>query len=196
MIYTTIQKRSDILKLIVGLGNPGKEYKMTRHNIGFMCLDKMAEYLKVNFDSNKFSGSYAQVNYGGEKIILLKPGKYMNLSGEVIRDFVKFFKISVEDVLIICDDLDTAVGTYRLRYKGSSGGHNGLKNIELHLGTKEYKRIKIGISNNKLIDTKDYVLGKFTKEEKDLIQPIIDKMPNILEDYLKLSFDHVMNKYN
>jgi PTH1 family peptidyl-tRNA hydrolase len=184
------------MKLIVGLGNPGREYENTRHNIGFMCLDKMAEYLKINFDSNKFSGSYAQVNYGGEKIILLKPGKYMNLSGEVIRDFVKFFKISVEDVLIICDDLDTAVGTYRLRYKGSSGGHNGLKNIELHLGTKEYKRIKIGISNNKLIDTKDYVLGKFTKEEKDLIQPIIDKMPNILEDYLKLSFDHVMNKYN
>ena len=184
------------MKLIVGLGNPGREYENTRHNIGFMCLDKMAEYLKVNFDSNKFSGSYAQVNYDGEKIILLKPGKYMNLSGEVIRDFVKFFKISVEDVLIICDDLDTAVGTYRWRYKGSSGGHNGLKNIELHLGTKEYKRIKIGISNNKLIDTKDYVLGKFTKEEKDLIQPIIDKMPNILEDYLKLSFDHVMNKYN
>lgn len=184
------------MKLIVGLGNPGREYENTRHNIGFMCLDKMAEYLKVNFDSNKFSGSYAQVNYNGEKIILLKPGKYMNLSGEVIRDFVKFFKISVEDVLIICDDLDTAVGTYRLRYKGSSGGHNGLKNIELHLGTKEYKRIKIGISNNKLIDTKDYVLGKFTKDEKKLIQPIIDKMPNILEDYLKLSFDHVMNKYN
>ena len=130
------------MKLIVGLGNPGREYENTRHNIGFMCLDKMAEYLKVNFDSNKFSGSYAQVNYGGEKIILLKPGKYMNLSGEVIRDFVKFFKISVEDVLIICGDLDTAVGTYRLRYKGSSGGHNGLKNIELHLGTKEYKRIK------------------------------------------------------
>ena len=158
------------MKLIVGLGNPGREYENTRHNIGFMCLDKMAEYLKVNFDSNKFSGSYAQVNYNGEKIILLKPGKYMNLSGEVIRDFVKFFKISVEDVLIICDDLDTAVGTYRLRYKGSSGGHNGLKNIELHLRTKEYKRIKIGISNNKLIDTKDYVLGKFTKDEKDLIK--------------------------
>ena len=184
------------MKLIVGLGNPGKEYENTRHNVGFMCVDKIAEYFQVKFDSNKFNGSYTQFNHNGEKIILLKPGKYMNLSGEVIRDFVNFFKINIDDLLIICDDLDTSVGTYRLRYKGSSGGHNGLKNIELHLNTKEYKRIKIGISNNKLIDTKDYVLGKFTKEEHDLINPIISKMPNILEDYLNLSFDHLMNKYN
>ena len=117
------------MKLIVGLGNPGREYNKTRHNIGFMCIDKIAEYFKVDFDSNKFTGSYTQFNHNGEKIILLKPGKYMNLSGEVIRDFVNFFKINIEDILIICDDLDTKVGTYRLRYKGSSGGHNGLKNI-------------------------------------------------------------------
>ena len=166
------------MRLIVGLGNPGREYNKTRHNIGFMCIDKIAEYFKVSFDSNKFNGSYTGFNHNGEKIILLKPGKYMNLSGEVIRDFVNFFKMDIEDVLIICDDLDTKVGTYRLRYKGSSGGHNGLKNIELHLSTK------------------DYVLGKFTKEEQDLINPIIDKMPDIIEDYLKLPFDNVMNKYN
>ena len=184
------------MKLIVGLGNPGREYVNTRHNIGFMCIDKIAEYFKVNFDSNKFTGQYTQFNYDGEKIILLKPGKYMNLSGEVIRDFVNFFKINIEDILIICDDLDTKVGSYRLRYKGSSGGHNGLKNIELHLSTKEYKRIKIGISNDKNIDTKDYVLGKFSKEELDLLNPIIDIMPNIIHDYLKLPFDNVMNKYN
>ena len=184
------------MKLIVGLGNPGREYNKTRHNIGFMCVDKIAEYFNVDFDLNKFSATYTQFNHNGEKIILLKPGKYMNLSGEVIRDFVNFFKINVEDILVICDDLDTKVGNYRLRYKGSSGGHNGLKNIELHLSTKDYKRIKIGISNDKNIDTKDYVLGKFTKEEIDLINPIIDKMPNIIEDYLKLPFDNVMNKYN
>ena len=184
------------MKLIVGLGNPGKEYNKTRHNIGFMCIDKIAEYFKVSFDSNKFKGEYTQFNHNGEKILLLKPGKYMNLSGEVVRDFVNFFKINIEDILIICDDLDTKVGTYRLRYKGSSGGHNGLKNIELHLSTKEYKRIKVGISNDKTKDTKDYVLGKFTKEEMDLINPIIDKMPNIIVDYFKLPFDNVMNKYN
>ena len=184
------------MKLIVGLGNPGKEYNKTRHNIGFMCIDKIAEYFKVDFDSIKFNGSYTQLNYNGEKIILLKPLKYMNLSGEVVRDFVNFFKIDINDILIICDDLDTKVGIFRLRYKGSSGGHNGLKNIELHLATKDYKRIKLGISNDKTIDTKDYVLGKFTKEEMDLINPIINKMPSIIEDYLKLPFDNVMNKYN
>ena len=184
------------MKLIVGLGNPGREYNKTRHNIGFMCIDKIAEYFQVNLDSNKFKGEYTQFNHKGEKIFLLKPGKYMNLSGEVIRDFVNFFKIDIKDILVICDDLDTKVGNYRLRYKGSSGGHNGLKNIELHLSTKEYKRIKVGISNDKTKDTKDYVLGKFTKEEMDLINLIIDKMPNIIEDYLKLPFDNVMNKYN
>ena len=184
------------MKLIVGLGNPGREYNKTRHNIGFMCIDKIAEYFKLSFDSNKFTGSYTQFNYNGEKIILLKPGKYMNLSGEVIRDFVNFFKIDIEDILIISDDLDTKVGKYRLRYKGSSGGHNGLKNIELHLSSKEYKRIKVGISNDKNLDTKDYVLGKFTNEEMELLNPIIEKIPSIIEDYLKLPFDNVMNKYN
>ena len=184
------------MKLIVGLGNPGKEYDKTRHNVGFMCINKIANHFNASFDSNKFQGLYAQFMHGGEKVILLKPQKYMNLSGEVIRDFVNYFKIEIEDILIICDDLDTDVGTYRLRYKGSSGGHNGLKNIELHLSTQEYKRIKLGISNNKEIDTKDYVLGKFSKDELKLIEPIIDKMPDIIDDYLKLPFDNVMNKYN
>ena len=184
------------MKLIVGLGNPGREYVKTRHNIGFMCIDKIANYFNVDFNMNKFNGMYTQFNYKGEKVILLKPLKYMNLSGEVVRDYVNYFKIDINDILIICDDLDTSVGTYRLRYKGSSGGHNGLKNIELHLNSKDYKRIKIGISNNKNMDTKDYVLGKFSKEELELINPIIDKIPNIIDDYLNLSFDNVMSKYN
>ena len=184
------------MKLIVGLGNPGREYNNTRHNIGFMCIDSVSNYFNVKLDSNKFNGLYTQFNYDGEKIILLKPQKYMNLSGEVIKDFVNYFKIDTSDILVICDDLDTQVGSYRLRYKGSSGGHNGLKNIELNLSTNEYKRIKVGISNDKSKDTKDYVLGKFSKDELDLIKPIIDKMPNIIIDYLKLPFDNVMNKYN
>lgn len=184
------------MKLIVGLGNPGREYSKTRHNVGFMCMDELANYFNVKFDSTKFNGEYTQFMHKGEKIILLKPLKYMNLSGEVIRDFVKFFKIEINDILIICDDLDTKIGTYRLRYKGSSGGHNGLKNIELHLSTKDYKRIKIGISNDKTLDTKDYVLGKFNEEEFKLLHPIINKIPNIIEDFLTLPFDNVMNKYN
>lgn len=184
------------MKLIVGLGNPGNEYTNTRHNIGFRCIDEVAKNYNVSIDSSKFNGLYTQINFNGEKVILLKPQKYMNLSGEVVRDFVNFFKIDVQDILIICDDLDTSVGTYRLRYKGSSGGHNGLKNVELHLSTSEYKRIKVGISNNKNMDTKDYVLGKFSKEENDLLEPIIKIMPSIINDYLILPFDNLMNKYN
>lgn len=184
------------MKLIVGLGNPGKNYEKTRHNIGFMCIDEIARKFNVELNSEKFQGNYTQFNYNGEKVILLKPLKYMNLSGEVIRDFVNFFKIDTKDILVICDDLDTEVGTFRLRYKGSSGGHNGLKDISKNINTEEFKRIKIGISNNKLIDTKDYVLGKFRKEEMDLINPIIEKVPNIIEDFLNLNFDNVMNKYN
>ncbi len=184
------------MKLIVGLGNPGQEYSKTRHNVGFMALDAIAHSFNLEYTKEKFNGSYIDFIYQGEKIILLKPEKYMNLSGEVVRDFVNFFKINVDDILIICDDLDTNIGTYRLRFKGSSGGHNGLKNIELHLCTKEYKRLKIGISNNKLIDTKDYVLGMFRKDELELLNPIIEQMPSIIRDYLSLSFDKVMNKYN
>lgn len=184
------------MKLIVGLGNPGKEYNSTRHNVGFMCIDEVAKHFNVSFDSNKFSGLYTEFKYNDEKIILLKPQKYMNLSGEVVRDFVNFYKINIEDILIISDDLDTEIGTFRLRYKGSSGGHNGLKNIELNLYTQNYKRLKIGISNNKDIDTKDYVLGKLSKFELDLISSIIKKIPIIIEDYLKIDFEQLMSKYN
>jgi len=184
------------MKLIVGLGNPGKEYDNTRHNIGFMIIDNYANKNNLKIDKNKFNGLYTQFNYKNEKVILLKPQKYMNLSGEVIRDYVNFFKININDILIINDDLDMNVGKIKLKYKGSSGGHNGLKNIELNLGTNEYKRFKVGISNDKNIDTKNYVLGKFTSEEKEVLNKIIDNSLNIINDYLDLDFDLVMNKYN
>ena len=184
------------MKLIVGLGNPGRNYSKTRHNIGFMAIDKLCDYFNVKLDSKKFNGLYAQFSYKDEKVILLEPQKYMNLSGEVIRPYIDFFKINIDDILIICDDLDMEVGNIRLRYKGSSGGHNGLKDIEKHIGTQNYKRLKIGISNNKLMDTKDYVLGKFSKEEIEKINESIEKVPNIIEDFLNKSFEDLMSKYN
>ena len=113
-----------------------------------------------------------------------------------IRKYVDFFKIDINDILIIHDDLDLPVGTYRVKQQGSSGGHNGLKNIELHLGTQEYKRIKIGISNNKLMDTKDYVLGKLSKEETEEIEKVKNIVLDIIDDYFKLDFNSLMNKYN
>lgn len=184
------------MKLIVGLGNPGREYEKTRHNIGFMSIDEIANYNGVSFNKEKFGGIYTELNVNQEKIILLKPQRYINLSGEVIKKYVDFYKINIDDVLIISDDLDLEVGKIKLKLKGGSGGHNGLKNIELHLKTKDYKRIKIGISNNKQIDTKDYVLGKVTKEEQEKLNNIIKIMPNVFDDYLKLTFENLMNKYN
>lgn len=184
------------MKLIVGLGNPGKEYDNTRHNIGFHMLDIITNSLNVELNKKKFDGLYGEKIINGDKIIFLKPQRYMNLSGTVIKEFVQYFKINIDDILIISDDLDTPTGSFKIKFKGSSGGHNGLKDIENNLGTNVYKRIKIGISNNKKIDTKDYVLGKFTKEEKDCLQAIDDIIVNIFNDYLIFSFDKLMSKYN
>ncbi len=184
------------MKLIVGLGNPGKEYENTRHNIGFIFIDYFAKKNKVNIDKEKFNGLYAQTTINNEKVILLKPLSFMNLSGEVVRKYVDYFKISIDDILIINDDLDMDFGKVRLRPDGSSGGHNGLKNISLNLNTEKFKRLKFGISNNKLIDTKDYVLGKFSKDEKEVINNAKEKISNLLSDYLILDFDKLMCKYN
>lgn len=184
------------MKLIVGLGNPGREYVDTKHNMGFKAIDKFADSKGVKIDTNKFNGLYTDLTVNNEKVILLKPQMYINLSGDVIRKYIDYFKIDVNDILIISDDLDLPVGKIKIKYKGSSGGHNGLKNIEANLKTNEYKRIKIGISNNKDVNTKDYVLSKFSKEEQEEIDKIIDNIPNIINDYFTMSFDNVMNKYN
>ena len=184
------------MKLIVGLGNPGKEYEKTRHNAGFRFIDTYVEKKGLNFNKEKFKGLYTEFNHNGEKIILLKPQKYMNLSGEVINDFVNFFKIKIEDILIIYDDLDIEKGKTKIKYKGSSGGHNWLKNIENHLKTKEYKRIKIGIGKDKDQDKIDYVIGKVPNEEYEFINSVNKNAENIIDDYLNMTFDNFMNKYN
>lgn len=184
------------MKLVVGLGNPGLQYANTRHNIGFMCIDEIVQSLGCEFNKNKFNGLYAEKIINGEKIIFLKPQMFINLSGDVIKKYIDFYKINVDDLLIISDDLDMPVGKIKIKIKGSSGGHNGLKNIESNLKTNEYKRIKIGISNNKMIDTKDYVLGKFDNNDKMIINDVVNKMPEIFNDYINLSFDKLMNKYN
>lgn len=184
------------MKLIVGLGNPGKEYENTRHNMGFMAIDTITKVLNISLWKEKFNGLYASTVYEGEKVIFLKPQSYMNLSGEVIQKFICFYKIKIEDILVICDDLDLKKGTFKMKPSGSSGGHNGLKNIELHLHTQEYRRIKIGISNDKNRDTKEYVLEKIGKEDMNIFQKVLEKMPMIFKDYMQISFELLMNKYN
>jgi PTH1 family peptidyl-tRNA hydrolase len=184
------------MKLIVGLGNPGKEYENTRHNIGFMVIDALAKELDINFDKIKKDALYTQTIIDGEKVILLKPQRYINLSGEVISEFISYHKIDINDILIINDDLDIPLGSYKLKSHGSSAGHNGLKNIELHFKTAEYKRLKVGISNNKSIDTKDYVLGGFSKDDQKTLKEVVERASKIALDFTKMDFLSLMNKYN
>lgn len=190
-----IIKEVNKVKLIVGLGNKGNEYNNTRHNVGFMVIDEYLKKYEIVLNKEKFDGLYCDTIINGEKVIILKPQKYMNLSGEVISKFINYFKIKIDDVLIIHDDMDLELGSYKIRYKGGAGGHNGLKNIELNLKTNEYKRIKIGVSKNN-IDVVDYVLGKFKDEELKKLNKVIKIMPNIIDDFLKMSFENLMNKYN
>ena len=184
------------MKLIVGLGNPGKEYEKTRHNVGFDVIDEYLKSKSINSCKEKFQGIYSEYVVGGEKIIFLKPQKYMNLSGEVVRKFVDFYKINIDDILIIHDDLDTPCGNIKLRMTGGSGGHNGLKNIELHLATREYKRLKIGISKDKNIDIKDYVLSRFSNDDIKIYDDLFKRLIDALDDFFKLPFGDLMSKYN
>ena len=184
------------MKLIVGLGNPGKSYEKTRHNVGFRLVDMIASKNNVKIDKKKFNGLYAEVLINDEKVILLKPQSYMNLSGEVVKSFIKFFKIEIADILVISDDLDLPLGYYKLKTNSSSGGHNGLKNIEDHLKTIDYKRIKIGIGNDEDYEARDYVLSKFSKKEEKSFEQLSIVIMDIIDDYFTLTFDELMSKYN
>lgn len=184
------------MKLIVGLGNPGKEYEKTRHNAGFMCIDEVAKKCNLSFDTKKFKALIATGFVNGEKVILMKPQTYMNLSGEAVGECVRFYDIDSDDILVLVDDLDLPVGKIRLRTKGSSGGQNGLKNIIAHLGTQEFKRVRIGIGNNKIMDTKDYVLGKISKDDLTLFNDSLTRASNAAYDFISKPFERVMGAYN
>lgn len=183
------------MKLIVGLGNPGKEYDKTRHNIGFYYLDLFAQKYNCTF-KEKFNGLYAKFKIDTSEVILLKPLTFMNLSGECVIKFVNYYKIIPEDIIVLHDDLDLEIGRIKLKANGSSGGHNGIKNIILNLKDENFKRLKIGISKNSMIDTKDYVLGRFSEEEIKIIKNNENKVINILNDYFKIPFNDLMSKYN
>ncbi len=184
------------MKLIVGLGNPGKQYEKTRHNTGFLILDAFAKKHGVTFQKEQANGLLAECMMDGEKVYLLKPQSFMNLSGTVIEPILKYYKIPVSDLLVISDDLDQPVGNVRLRPHGSSGGHNGLKNIETMLHTQDYKRMRVGISKNPEIDKIDYVTGKFSKEDLEILEKNMPKYSKILEDFIKEPFEELMSRYN
>ena len=182
------------MKLIVGLGNPGNEYKNTRHNIGFMFLD----YIFGNdFNlNNKFMAMEKEVFINNEKIMVIKPLTYMNLSGDAVIKYVNYYKIDYENILVIQDDLDINIGNYKLLYNHGDGGHNGIKNIISNLSSKCFLRLKVGISNNKNVDTKNYVLGKFDKAEMDCLNAIFLELKDFINDYVVMNRDELIGKYN
>ena len=188
---------SDLMKLIVGLGNPDREYDNTRHNVGFAFLDYYLRYRDINVKwQKKFEGLYVELFINGEKVVFLKPQTYMNLSGDSVRKCMEYFRIKIDDLLIINDDLDLLVGNFKLKPAGSSAGHNGLKNISENLKTDNYKRLKIGISKDKSIDTKDYVLGKFSADDLTRLESTFKDLCIVLDDYFNLPFSDLMSKYN
>ena len=182
------------MKLIIGLGNPGKKYEKTRHNCGFMAIDFYAAKNNLEF-KNKFEGLFSETTINNEKIIFLKPQTFMNLSGNCVSKFVNYYHINIEDILIIYDDVDFEVGTFKIKRNGSAGGHNGIKNIIECLNTEEIKRIRIGISKNS-IPLIDYVLQKFSKEDYDKVSSILPNISDAIDDFIKYDIDTLMMKYN
>ena len=184
--------------LIVGLGNPEKEYGNTRHNMGFDTINEIAKNNNIDINKNKFKGLYETLNLQNQKVILLKPQTYMNLSGESVREMVDFYNIEPQNIIVIYDDLDMEVGKIRLRAKGSAGGHNGIKSIINHIGTQTFYRIKIGIGRPKQgMSVVHHVLGKFDKDDYITILQTIDRVEEAVNDYLiEENFERSMQKYN
>ena len=181
------------MKLIVGLGNPGREYKNTRHNVGFMVLNN---YLgKVNWKTKQENYFYTtEVN--GEQIIFIKPLTYMNLSGLAVSKIVNFYKIDIKDILVVQDDLDMNIGTYKIKRNSSSGGHNGIKSIISELKSEEFGRLKIGIGKSDRIPVDKYVLSKFSDEELQAINDNMNIYNHILKTFIEESIEDAMALYN
>ena len=183
------------MKLIVGLGNPGKKYEHTRHNMGFDVLDLFSDLASIDIDKESFKGLLGRGKVFNEDVILLKPQTYMNLSGESVQEVVRYFKIDLEDIIVIYDDMDILPGKIRLRPNGSSGGHKGIQSIIDNLGTDNIKRIRVGIGKP-TYDTIDYVLSKPSKEEKEEIEEAIKEAAEALKIALKENFDIAMSRFN
>ena len=181
------------MKLVVGLGNPGKEYDKTRHNIGFMVLD---DYLGNVKWSTKFNALYYECVINQEKVLFVKPLTYMNNSGNAVGEFVRYFNLDMKDILVIQDDLDLNVGDYKLKCHSSSGGHNGIKSIISSLGNQDFPRLKVGIGSVKKDQVIDYVLGKFSKVELETLNNEFITFGKIIDSFINVGIDKTMNVYN
>ncbi len=184
------------MKLIVGLGNPGAEYAGTRHNVGFEVIDLLARRHNITVAKRNFKAVYGEGTIGGEKVLLVRPMTYMNLSGEAVGAIARFYKIEPADIIIISDDIALPAGKLRLRLQGSHGGHNGLENIFRLLATQAIPRVRIGVGAAGPGDMKGHVLSKFRKEEQDLMDEARERAADAIEFALREGFETAMNRYN
>ena len=183
--------------LIVGLGNPCKQYDMTRHNIGFHTIDYIADKYGAKLTKLKFKAVYGEATISGEKVYLVKPQTYMNLSGDSVGEMAQFYKIPPENIIVINDDISLDVGIIRVRPKGSAGGHNGIKSIIAHLGTQEFPRVKVGVGEKPArMDLADYVLGHFSKEEQATMDDAVKEAADAVCEIVNVGIAQAMNDHN
>ena len=183
--------------LIAGLGNPENEYSKTRHNMGFDTINEIAKKNNINITKTKFKGLYEIGIIQEQKVILLKPQTYMNLSGESIKEVVDYYNIKTEEIIVIYDDIDTEKGEIRIRKHGGAGTHNGMKSVVNELGTTEFARVRVGIGQPDFkLDMINYVLGHISDEEQQILKKGVDKAANAVEEIIKNGIDIAMNKYN
>jgi peptidyl-tRNA hydrolase, PTH1 family len=183
-------------KLIVGLGNPGPQYSWTRHNAGFMVLDRLCRLANISVTRKAFSGLAGDGNWAGERVYLLKPQTFMNLSGRSVAEALRFYKLSLSDLIVIHDDLDIPFGKVKLKEGGGHGGHNGLRSLAQELGSPGYARLRIGIGRPLHGDVSNYVLGNFPKEEMDHLLDVLDAAVDALEMVLKEGMPKAMSIFN
>ena len=192
------RKGSGVSWLLVGLGNPGSKYESTRHNMGFLAVDGLARRKGFRFNKLRFRAWTAEWMVNGEKVLVMKPQTYMNLSGESVGEAARFYKIPADHVVVISDDISLPVGKLRIRTGGSAGGHNGLKNIILHLGTDQFPRLRVGVGEKPHpdYDMADWVLGKFVGEDKKTVDAAVKRAADAIECILADGLDKGMNRFN
>ncbi len=183
------------MKVIVGLGNPGRKYSDTRHNIGFRVLEEIARRSSIEKEESRFDAIIGHIRIGGEKVFLVKPLTYMNLSGKAVQPLMRWFKLDLSDLIVIYDDMDLPPGTLRLRAQGGSGGHKGMASIIERLGSQEFARIRIGIGRPD-DEAIDWVLGKFSPTEQKLMEEVIGQAAAAVECWVKQGIERAMNEYN
>lgn len=198
MFFKSHSTPSNIEYLVVGLGNPGRQYENTRHNAGFICLDYIADELGVKVNRVKFKSAVGEAVIGGKKCLLVKPSTYMNNSGQAVTEAMRFYKIPPERTIILFDDISLDVGVMRIRRKGSDGGQNGMKNIIYLSGSEDFPRVKIGIGHKPHpdYDLKDWVLSRFTEKDVKIIKDILPHVKDAVELIVGGQIDEAMNRYN